>query len=199
MKKNGRMIIAGLLAAGMAFNGCSNKTILVDPDTDTEIVSGLSYKDFEYAATEMIDSLLKSGKFKRPDGKPYVMAISRIEDQTGMRVDTDLLTVRISQALTNSGQVLTTSAIAMPGRGEELINATRGLRNDDEFDQTTIAGKGELTSPDLALSGKLIARDLRRDNRGHQYEYYFQLQITDLKKGLQWWQNQAQVVKRTSR
>lgn len=199
MKKTTLLILPGLLAATLAFTACQNKTVMIDPDNDTEIVAGLSYRDLDKAATTLINSLLQSGRFKRADGSIYVMAISNVEDQTGMQIDTDLLTAKISQALTNSGQVFTTSAISTPGRSEEFINATRGLRGDDEFDQTTIAGKGQLRSPDLALAGKIIARELRRDNRGRQYEYTFQMRITDLKTGLQWWQDSEFVGKRTDR
>ncbi len=195
-----RMILPALLAATLAFAGCGNQTVMVDRDNDTEIVAGISYKDFEFAANDMIDTLLRSGRFKKPDGSIHIMAIGAVEDKTGQRIDTDLLTAKISEALTNSGQIYTTSAIAgAPGKTETLIDGARTLRHDDEFNQATTVKKGQLLAPDLALSGKITARDVRRDNRGHQYEYYFQLHITDLRTGLQWWQKESMVGKRTSR
>ncbi len=192
---------APLLAAILLFTGCQTRTTRVDIDNPgPEVTQSLAFNDFAAAQADMIDTLLRSGRFKKPDGSIHIMAIGEIT-LTGLdrqSVDPDLLTAKISEALTDSGQVYTTSAIAgTPGKTETLIDGTRTLRHDNEFNPATTPQKGQLLAPDLALSGSITARNIRRDNRGHQLEYTFQLRITDPRTGLQWWQRQTQVIKRT--
>ena len=75
----------------------------------------LDYRDFDQAASKMVQSMLSSGALKKKDGGRYVVATSRIVNDTMQRIDIDQLMVKIQQELLNSGQVIMTAAIGAAG------------------------------------------------------------------------------------
>jgi len=79
-------------------------------DTGKQVMS-LDYRDFDQAASQMIQSLLSSGTLAKKDGSRYVVATSKVTNDTMQRIDTDLLTAKIEQDLMKSGQVVMTSAV----------------------------------------------------------------------------------------
>jgi hypothetical protein len=105
---------------------------------------------------------------------------------------------KIEEELLNSGQVVMTSAVGGKGAPDQLVHETRELRDSEEFDQNTVAAKGTLIAPELSISGKIFQRNLRYDNNRQQVEYYFQLQVTDMKTGLRFWQKETIIGKRGS-
>lgn len=54
-------------------------------------VMGLDYRDFHKASSEAVASMLSSGAVDKADGSRYVLAISRITNDTMQRIDTDQL------------------------------------------------------------------------------------------------------------
>jgi uncharacterized protein (TIGR02722 family) len=118
------------------------------------------------------------------------------------RIDTDQLSAKIEEELTNSGQVVMTSAVGgKDSNRDSMVNDMRTVRDSaagDEFKQDTLPGKGQLIAPDLSMSGKIFQRNLRYDKKNQQVEYYFQLKITDLKSGLRFWQKEVLIGKRGS-
>ncbi len=82
--------------------------------------------------------------------------------------------------------------------GEDtMTNDVRDLRYNDEYDQSTIPGKGTLIAPDLSLTGKIIQRNIK-ETRKERVEYYFQLTLTNIKNGLVLWENEEPIIKRGS-
>ena len=181
--------------------GCRTATTNIDVHNDSGgPVAGIDYRDLSKVTTEMLNSLLASGRLTRPDGSMHVMAVGKVKNDTMQRFDTDTLTAQIIEELTNSGKVLATAAVAGTEDGrDEMINATRTLRNDGEFNQSTVAARGQLVAPTLSLSGKVIQKEISMDKGDKQIEYYFQLRIVEIATGLQWWQKQVFVGKRTDR
>jgi len=177
--------------------GCSKEApryVGVDnPDVQSVISMGLDRQDFEKAAGDAVESLLRSGVLNKPNGK-YVVAISRVINDTTHRIDTDLLIKKIRISLLNSGKAVVTSAISANGNDDQLVYDTRDLREDDEFDISTIADKGTLLAPELSLSGKIIQQTKRVDKNA-LVDYYFQLTLTDLKTGLAIWEDETIVAK----
>ncbi|NIA17434.1 MAG: penicillin-binding protein activator LpoB, partial [Planctomycetes bacterium] len=115
--------------------------------------------------------------------------------------DTDQLMAKIEEDLLNSGQVVMTSAVGGKGATDKLIYETRKLRDSEqgeEFNKETMAGKGQLISPDLSISGKILQRNISYDKKTQQIEYYFQLKVTDLTTGLRFWQKEIIIGKRGS-
>lgn len=164
-----------------------------NPDVQAVISMGLDRQDFEKAASDAVDSLLRSGVLNKQNGK-YVVTISRVINDTTHRIDTDLLIKKIRISLLNSGKAVITSAISGNGNDDQLVYSTRDLRDDDEFNSSTIANKGTLLAPELSLSGKIIQQTKRVD-KDALVDYYFQLTLTDLKTGLAIWEDETIVAK----
>jgi len=195
MKSKLLLIVAVLsIVAG----GCGGaKTTNIDTvHDDAKAVMALDYRDFDRAASEMVQSMLSSGALKKKDGGRYVMATGRIVNDTMQRIDTDQLMAKIEEELMNSGQVVMTSAV---GSGTDaLVHESRELRESEEFDQSTIAKRGTLIAPELSISGKIFQRNLRYDRNRQQVEYYFQLKVSDATTGLRFWQKETLIGKRGS-
>ena len=163
----------------------------------------INTQDWIRVADELTQSLLLSGAIQSVAGKPKVLMIGRIKNNTTQHIDTDSLMKKIRVALNKGGRALTTTAVGLDGPEDESSKAVRELRADDEFNQTTIPGKGNLVSPDYSLSGKIIQNNARA-RRGllptiRQSEFAFQLSLTDLKTGLAVWEEEKLIVKQGSR
>lgn len=190
------LIITGmvLLAAG-----CEPATTNIDTINDAgKPVMALDYRDFDRAASEMIQSMLSSGAMKKADGSRYVVATGQIINDTMQRIDTDQLMAKVEEEMLNSGQVVMTSAVGGKGAPDKMVHDARELRNSEEFDQNTVAARGTLIAPELSISGKIFQRNVLYDKKTQQVEYYFQLKVSDVKSGLRFWQKETVIGKRGS-
>jgi uncharacterized protein (TIGR02722 family) len=198
--KTPKFLIIAISVALLA--GCEQQTSYIDTMHDEgKPVMALDYRDFDRAASEMVQSMLASGALRKADGSRYVMTTGRITNDTMQRIDTDQLMAKIEQELLNSGQVVMTSAVGGRGASDQMVYQTRDIRDSDvgdEFDSNTIAAKGQLVAPELSIAGKIFQRNIRYDNNRQQVEYYFQLQVTNLTNGLRFWQNETLIGKRGS-
>jgi uncharacterized protein (TIGR02722 family) len=183
--------------------GCTPATKNIDIQNDEgKAVLALDYRDFDKATTEMVQSMLSSGVFKKADGSRYVVATSRVLNDTQQRIDTEQLTFKIEQELMNSGQVTMTAAVGGKGAPDPMVQQSRDLRDSeksDEFKGDTLPGKGKIIAPELSISGKIFQRNVRYDNDLQQIEYYFQLRVADLSSGLVQWQKETLIGKRGSK
>ncbi len=195
-----RTILLTTIVAAVAFvGGCGPRTENIDVHHDTgPAVMGLDYRDFDQAAADMVESLVRSSALKRDRTEPYVVTTGRIVNDTMQRIDTDQLMAKVEQEMMNSGQVVMTSAVGGDGPQDEMIYQARELRYSDEFDQANVPEKGQIVAPELSISGKIIQRNVRIDRNRQQVEYYFQLYLTDLNSGLRFWQNETFIGKRGS-
>ncbi len=184
--------------------GCATAKYVDHNGRDSVVnVSQINTQDWIRAADELTQSLLLSGTLGSVAGKTKVLMIGRIKNNTSQHIDTDSLMKKIRVALNKGGRALTTTAVGLDGPEDESSKAVRELRADDEFNQTTIPGKGNLVSPDYSLSGKIIQNNARA-RRGllptiRQSEFAFQLSLTDLKTGLAVWEEEKLIVKQGSR
>lgn len=190
------------LLCGLFLIGCAEEVSNIDLHNDTgKAVLGLDYRDFDQAASKMVQSLMASGSLTKPGGGRYVLTTGKILNDTMQRIDTDQLMAKVEQELMNSGKVVMTSAVGGKGASDEMVYDVRELREGEmgeEFDQETVAGKGQLIAPELSISGKIIQRNVRYGSKQQQVEYYFQLRLTDLGSGLRFWQNESLIGKRGS-
>ncbi len=188
--------------------GCGSKTInknLVDPAyttkstaTDGATSVGLDYRDMEFAASKAIDSFLKSPVSTKPNSnQPWVMAVSRVKNDTTLNLDTDQLVKKMRIAMLNSGKVITTTAVGAGGAEDELSKQVRQLQESKLFDQSTVAKNNTLIAPELSLSGKIIQRT-NKVGSAQQNDYYFQLTITNIQTGLAFWEFEQIISKLTT-
>lgn len=194
-----RLFLLPLLCLLFFLTACAPKTRNIDMDNDRgEPVMGLDYRDFQKAAGEAVTSMLQSGAIDKPDGGKHVLAVSRIVNDTMQRIDTDQLVKKIRVELLQSGKVIVTTAVAAGGAEDDMSMQTRELRKSEEFNQDTVAQKGQMIAPDLSLSGKIIQRNVKVDSSTQQVEYYFQLTLTDINTGLALWEGESVIGKRGS-
>ena len=178
---------------------CSGTPVKIDTANDSNgTVMGLDYRDFSEAAGAMVESILASGVVNHPDDGRYVLAISRITNDTMQRIDTDQLVKKIRVDLLRSGKVVVTTAISANGAEDAMTYQARELRGNDEFEQERVSGKGQLIAPDYSLSGKIIQRNNKVDRRNTQVDYYFQMTLTDIDTGLAYWEDELPIIKRGS-
>lgn len=180
-------------------SGCAQKTERIDMHEDKGAqVMGLDYRDFDQAAGEAVQSMLKSGALDKKNGNRYVLAISRVTNDTMQHIDTDQLVKKIRVELLKSGKVVVTTAVSANGAEDQMSKQARELRSDDEFNQRTVQGKGQMIAPDMSLSGKILQRNVAMDDGKQQVEYYFMLSLTEIKTGLAWWEGETVIGKRGS-
>jgi hypothetical protein len=165
----------------------------------SQAVMGLDYRDFQGAAQEMVSSMIASGALNKPGGGRYVLVISRITNDTMQHIDTDQLIKKIRVGLLRSGKVVVTTAMSANGAEDKMsMQVRKSLRGNTEFNQRTVAGKGNMIAPDLSLSGKIIQRNVRVSGSTQRAEYYFQMSLTDINTGLAFWEDEQVIGKQGS-
>lgn len=179
--------------------GCASAPQYVGvPSTQNtkNISMGIDHADFQRAATDAIESMLRSGALNKRGGGRYVLAISTVINDTMQRIDIDQLIKKIRIALLQSGKVVVTTAVRAGGAEDTMSYDARELRGNSEFNQKTVAKKGQLIAPDLSLSGKIIQRNSSVDGGDKQrVDYYFQLTVTDISSGLAFWEGESVIGK----
>lgn len=193
-----KMFVFPLVALATILVGCRTPTTYVDPENDNrEVASGLDYRDLERATDQILRSIRNNNRFVRMDGGVYVLAIGKVINDTPQRnFDVDTLTMHITEKLMDDGLFLITSAVAASASNrDEMLDANASLRDDDEFNQATVAAKGQRIAPTHSLTGKIIQREPRLSDGNKQVEYWVQFKITEIATGLQWWQKQAKIIK----
>ena len=189
--------LSTIAISALLFSGCADKVQKIDMNNDTgDQVAGLDYRDFNQAAAEATQSMLRSPAITKPGGGRYVLAISDVKNDTMQHIDTDQLIKKIRIELLNSGKVFVTTA--MGGAEDKMNKEARELRDNDEFKQNGTIKKGTLAAPDLSLSGKILQRNINMGNGKQQIEYYFMLTLTDLVNGFATWEGETVIGKRGS-
>jgi len=169
-------------------SGCATKTAYVDPNSSRLIASteGINIQDFSQAADAMtaslIDKFINPGKLESGEpGKPALLAISRIQNNTGQQLDTDLLVKKIRVALLDTGKIQTSTTIAYGGPEDPLAA--------DYQEQHR--------PPDYTLSGKII-EDRAQAGRMKQTSFVFQLSLSS-RAGIGVWEDERTIVKQGTR
>lgn len=199
MKKLQVIVLSAISAVFLA--SCSSSVAYTDGKAGQvkqgdALTLGLDREDFENAADTMIQSMLKDPAFASiAPGQRKVLAIGRIVNDTPQRIDTDKLISKITIALRKSGKFVLTTAVAAGGAKDGMSHAVRDLRDNEEFNQATIAKKGTLVAPDFSLAGKIRQDNVKLPNGKIQAEYFFHLTVTDLTSGLAYWEDEKTINK----
>ena len=150
-------------------------------------ISQINIQDYIQAASAMTGDLLASGALDRVKTPPAVLAISRIVNNTGQQIDTDLLVKKIRVALLQSGKAVTTTTFGLGGQAEDPLAS--GLQQKNDF----VNDKNTTGRVDFSLSGKIIQLNARAGNTS-QATYSFQLSLTD-NQGLAVWEGEKEITK----
>ena len=173
--------------------GCASSTAGVDTQNDAETTVSFDWRDLDGAAATLAQRLLASPRVGGTAAKPAVVAFGRMTNDTCQHLDPDLLTQKLAEALLLSERFEVSAAFG--ATRDATVGDVRAVRGDAEFDAATLQAKGTLRAPDLSLSGRLIQRNVRRDNGGLRIEYFLTLRATRLSDGVAVWQDSCQVVK----
>lgn len=189
-------ICFGVLSMLTFICGCGTGPHYVDPTSNDTLVTtdDVNVKDWQMAAQKAINSLLASGRLKRQDGRRTILMISDVRNETSQHIDTDILTTKIREAVLNSGQAMTTTAVGAKGAEDKATRQVRRLRDDPMFNQKTVQKDGTAIAPDMSLAGKIIQQKAKYGRQRQSY-FYFHLTLTDLKTGLAVWEKNIEVVK----
>lgn len=186
------------VAALALLPACSGpKTAYVEPGSSRLVTTldQVNIQDFAQAADTMvaslIDNLINPGQLRSGvPGEPALLAISRIQNNTGQQLDTDLLVKKIRVALLRTGKVWTSTTIAYGGPEDPLAAEEQQLLS------RSTAGANR--RPDYTLSGKII-EDRTRAGNIRQTAYIFQLSLTKTPEGIAVWEDEKTIVKQGSR
>ena len=191
-----KIVLLSLAAAALPLfvGGCASRAHYIQTGGRESVVSvnEINIQDFIQAANTATGDLLASGALDKVATPPAVIAISRIVNNTGQQIDTDLLTKKIRVALLNSGKAQTTTTMGLGGTAEDPM--AKGLQQEAEFK----ADQKATRTPDFTLSGKII-QTIARDGNTSQSTFSFQLSLTDAKNGLAVWEGEKEITKQGGR
>lgn len=115
-----------IVGCALLVAGCATTTTTVIEKDQKLVTAGIDTQDFAQKAEQMVASMLDSGVLDKAPRRPAVIAIGRFVNNTGLRLDMDLLVKKIRVAL---------------NKGNKAITDTTG---------------GVLNATDFTLSGKVI-------------------------------------------
>jgi penicillin-binding protein activator len=196
IRLSGLCAVAGIgLAATLS--SCGTDAHRIDPNgvEGLTTVYDINAKDWQMAAESCINSMMKSGKLDRTDGRMTILAITGILNKTAVHVDTAILTNMIREAVLKSGKAMTTTAWTGTGGAEDpATRNVRNLQNDPLFDHRTVQPQGTAIAPDMTIAGEII-QIMATQGRYNESTVYFHITLTDLRTGLAVWEGQSQVAK----
>jgi hypothetical protein len=191
-----KILLLSLVAAVLPLmvGGCATKAHYVQTGGHESLVTvgSINIQDYIQAASTMTSELLASGALDKVPNPPAVLAISRIINNTGEQIDTDLLTKKIRVAVLQSGKALTTTTFGMGGSSEDPM--AKEIQQNGELN----TGLGTARTPDFTLSGKII-QTVARDGSTSQSTFSFQLSLTDPRSGLAVWEGEKEITKQGGR
>ena len=118
-----KIILLSVMAAALPLlvGGCATPAHYIQTGGRESLVNvnQINIQDFIQAANDATSDLLASGALDKVANPPAVLAISRIVNNTGQQIDTDLLTKKIRVALLNSGKAQTTTTMGLGGTAED--------------------------------------------------------------------------------
>lgn len=191
--------IAISLLIALSFYGCSMSARYIDTESKEYISASLDLNDIKKAANDALDSLYESPFFKRinPD-QPMVLAISDFTNDTTIKLDMEQITARIIEDLQHTGKFLITRAVSGTGGStDDMISKARQFRENEEYNQDSVIEKGEKISASISLSGK-VGQRITRIKSDQRIDYFFKIEIVNLKTGLLSWSKTIDISKMSS-
>ena len=185
-----KILLPLIVTVAAVIAGCGTPGHYVETGGRENIVSvnDVNIQDFISAGNAMTASLLSSGVLDRVPKPPAILAMSRIVNNTGQQIDTDLLTKRIRVALLQSGKAVTTTTF---GQVEDP------LAKSIQQEQVATGNQPATPLPNFTLSGKIIQVNAASGDY-KQATFSFQLSMTD-QRGLAVWEDQKEITKQGSK
>jgi len=200
MKKQIFLLGVASITAGIFMTGCGSTSSRINPQSNRGITTtdDINFKDWQITAEKTVNSMLKSGVLKRPDGRKNILMISTVKNSTTQHINTKILTSKIRNAVLRSGMAMTTTAVSARGAEDKATRQVRQLEDDDMFNQNTVQKSGTAIAPDMSLAGEII-QEKTRQGRLKQSYFFFHLTLTDLKTGLAVWEDNVEIAKQSKK
>lgn len=193
-----RPFILGASASVMLLTGCGTTTTVYDPSSTTMNIrqeGSVSSEEMRQVAAAAVNAAMTNVKFitflrkykkemNDVDAIPVLKLDRVVNDTDDPDLNVDELTDMLNEALLNAGKVDVTMAEGV-GRSQ-AISASRGLEDDENFDQKTVAQRGTLQAARIVLRPKVISNTV---NNGDQKAVVrtFVMDMADIKTGLIMW------------
>lgn len=192
-----KLYYAFLCSMAMIFAACASNSAPMYIQNSSDYTSfDIDYHDIDNVVKKFTQSLIKS-KFiqKHKKDKKAIIAISDVINLTKEHIDTEFLSRKIIRSLNDYEQIILTNAIAGSGsKKDNLIENSRKLLNDENFNQHSTREKGRLIAPQYSLTGKIIKKTKNiGDNQRVDYQFLFV--INDLDSGLELWSDEVIIMK----
>jgi len=177
--------------AGCGSTPPSGGTQYIDPNGQHGIVNvgKINYQDFDSAAHSLVQSLINSNAIQsKHPGKPSLLSISRIINETDQQFDTDALVSNIRIQLLQTGKIQTITTF---GLGDVQDPLAKQVADKNAF----VSNSSSATPvPDYTLTGKIL---MDKSNAGDvkQSAYIFYMTLTDVSTGTGVWEDKAPIVK----
>lgn len=184
-----------LVCIALVFIACSNSLQYVK-DSSSFSSFELDYHDIESVIDENAKSFIKSNLMKKYDAdKKAVMAISNIENLSDEKIDTEFISRKLIRRLSSYEQIVLTNAVAGSGaKADSMIEDSRKLTENDNFNQYTTKEKGRILAPEYSLSGK-ITKSIKNIGKKQRVDYQFLFIVSDLDSGREVWSNDTIISK----
>lgn len=180
-----------------AVSGCASQPHYVNTENDRgPITMSLDYRDFQMAADAAIEQMLVAPMFNRPEGGRVILAIGRVSNRTMQHIDTDRMVKKIRVALNQSGKAAVSTVIGHGGPESAAASLNDTMRESDNFNQDTVARKGNFIGAEYELTGKFLQKNSRAGKNHQQVDYTFQLALTHLETGIAVYEYEKDIIKR---
>lgn len=197
MNKTLLPLLALSAATLLGLAGCATEAHYVDPASSRTVteVGRINVQDFASAADTMVKSLIDSVISKdqlksAAAAEPALLAISRIQNNTGQQFDTDQLVKKMRVELLRTGKVQTSTTMNLGGAEDPLAKEQQAAQ---EF----LEDKKHTRLPDYTLSGKII-EDRAKAGSLRQSSFIFQLSLSS-RAGVAIWEEEKTIIKQGTR
>lgn len=183
------------ICIALVFVACSNSLQYVK-DSSSFSSFELDYHDIESVIDENAKSFIKSNLMKKHYAdKKAVIAISNIENLSDEKIDTEFISRKLIRRLSSYEQIVLTNAVAGSGaKADSMIEDSRKLTENDNFNQYTTKEKGRILAPEYSLSGK-ITKSIKNIGKKQRVDYQFLFMVSDLDSGREVWSNDTIISK----
>lgn len=179
----------------MALLSCSSSLQYVKDSNDFSSFE-LDYHDMKSVIDKNVKSFINSNLMKKHDSsKKAVIAISNIDNLSDEKIDTEFMGRKFIRKLSTYEQIVITNAIAGNGaRADKMIEDSRNLTENENFNQYTTKEKGRILAPEYSLSGK-ITKSIKNVGKKQRVDYQFLFMVSDLDSGREVWSNDTLISK----
>lgn len=176
----------------LIFTACSDVQPQYVNDSQKIVSFGLDNHDIGDSIQKIANALLNSPRVKRLK-EEKVLTIGAIDDETEEFIDTEIIANELTRYLSNSGKFVVVNA-GRDKKIEQILNDSRQMRNNKEYNQYTTIEEGNLIAPHYALTGKITQRN-KTIKSDEIVEYIFGFTLTDLSLGTAHWVGSTKISK----